>query len=153
MSLCACAFGPRCESAMNCVDEGAAVGVKDRRTGEIRKHADWSIMMPTFRGLATNLKSRQVTGTYELLRPLFYCDACLEELREAQSKPLVGIDRPAHASDFWRPSIIHHVKMTALENHRQERARQAPTDYESAVTQFVTAQIRSRATRIPRVYR
>lgn len=139
MSLCACAFGPRCESNRCCEDEAATMGVKSWRTGTIRARADWSLIHPWSRGPTP--------------RVLFYCNDCLESLKEAQSKPLVGIDRPAHASDFWEPSIMDHLRLTMLENVRQEHAQQIPTDYEMAVTQFVMAQIRSRTTRLPRVYR
>ncbi len=115
------------------------MGVKDRHAGIIKARADWSLMHPWSRGPTP--------------RVMFLCDACWEEIQAAWNKPLVGITRPEHASDFWKPSIMHHVRMTAQENHRQEHAQQIPTDYEKAVTQFVMAQIRNREARIPRTYR
>jgi hypothetical protein len=112
------------------------MGVKDIHAGVIKARADWSFFHSWSRGPTP--------------RVMFLCDACLESLTEAQAKPLVGIDRPEHASDFWKPSIMHHIRMTALENNRQEKATQVPTDYETAVTQFVMAQMRRREASIPR---
>jgi hypothetical protein len=52
------------------VDENAAMGLKDRRTGEIRKLAEWSIMLPWW--------SR---GHHPAPRVHFYCNECLEKLK------------------------------------------------------------------------
>jgi hypothetical protein len=102
---CSCAFGPRCESNRCCADEDQTIGLKDRRTGEIRKRAAWSLMPPWWsRGPAP--------------RVLFYCDDCLEELKAVWGTPLSGITRPERASEFWQPSIADHVRLTAMENSR-----------------------------------
>jgi hypothetical protein len=109
---CGCPFGPRCESNRNCVDEAAMMGVKDRRTGTIRARAEWSIMHGWSRGPTP--------------RVLFYCDACLKSLDEAMAKPIIGITRPPHASEDWKPSITAHIVLAAMEVRQRERARQPP---------------------------
>lgn len=44
----------------------------------------------------------------------------------ALSKPLVGIDRPARASEDWKPSISAHIELTRIEINRQKLARIEP---------------------------
>lgn len=110
---CKCVFGPRCESNRGCEDEDQTVGIKDRRTGAIRARAHWSFFHPWW--------SRGPTP-----RILFYCNDCLEELKAVWGKPIPGITRPAHASEFWRPSIGEHIRLTALENNRQQRMKEPP---------------------------
>ena len=81
------------------------MGASDHRTGEIRARADWSIILPGG-------------------RVRFYCAACLTALKEAESKPIPGLDPPLGASDFWRPSLVTMARLADMEIKRRERAQQ-----------------------------
>ena len=123
MAQCKCPFGPRCDSIFNCEDETATMGVRDPRTGAIRARADWTAMMEPKR-------------KFHRLKAMFFCNDCWEETQRVRSRPLIGIDPPEHASDFWRPSIMDHIRLTALEYSRQERAKNPPTNYTDAALEY-----------------
>jgi 1,4-alpha-glucan branching enzyme len=109
--VCDCAFGPRCESNRGCADDDQTMGFKDRRTGEIKKRAEWSVAIPLWRGPGFRL--------------IFMCDECWQAAQDAQNTPLLGIDRPEHASEFWRPSITEHIRLTQIKNEHDEKMREA----------------------------
>lgn len=117
--MCACAIRPSCESNRLCQDETGTIAQKDPRTGWPRAAAEWAIIWPPH--------SRIRQGQYPLAR--FYCAGCWSDIKSAAEKPLVGIDRPPHASEDWRPSIIAHIELTRIENARQARAL-APPQYD-----------------------
>jgi hypothetical protein len=87
------------------------MGLKDRRTGEIKKRAEWSVAIPRWRGPGFRL--------------IFMCDECWQAMQAAQSAPLLGIDRPAHASEDWKPSITEHIRLTRIKNEHGEKMREA----------------------------
>ena len=64
--------------------------------------ADWSVMVPG--------------------GPKFMCDGHWEQFDGAGLIP--GIDRPPHASDFWRPSIMDMVRLAGMELRRRDIARE-----------------------------
>lgn len=114
MSLCNCAFGPRCESNRNCEDDNQNIGSKDPRTGAVRKRANWSVV-------------REPRRAFQRLHVRFYCDECWKAQQEADEKPIPGIDRPPHASEFWRPSftaMIDHALRTIAEEKRKAQPPQ-----------------------------
>lgn len=101
--MCDCAFSPRCESNRFCEDADATMGVRDLRTGTIRKRAKWSIYVTAITGRFKNDR-----------RFLFYCNECLMALQEAAKKPIPGLDKPEWASDFWRPSFSEMIRLAAI---------------------------------------
>jgi hypothetical protein len=121
-SGCSCAFGPR--SSRACVDEKATMGLKDRRTGEVRRLAAWSFLHPWSRGPAP--------------RPLFYCDECMRELRAVWGKPIKGLHPPAGADDFWRPSIGGMILHAVMDMNRRDR--EPEQDRSGAVARFMRRQ-------------
>lgn len=112
---CSCVFGPRCESNRNCEDSAATMGVKDPRTGVISARARVSFFHPASPGPTPRL--------------LFYCADCFAALRDAWGKPIPGITRPAHASEFWQPSLMEHIRLSQMEVNRQEAAKRPAPVY------------------------
>lgn len=108
--ICECAFGPRCESNRCCEDTTATMGVRDYRTGDIRARADWSVFHP-WQGPP---------------RVMFLCDGCWREIQAAFDRHMPGIDRPKHASEFWRPSIMENIRHGLMEVARQKRMAEMP---------------------------
>jgi hypothetical protein len=108
---CSCAFAPRCESNRCCEDANQRIGLKDHRTGEIKKRAEWSVAFPLWRGSGFRL--------------IFMCDECWQDYNKTRQTPLLGIDRPKHASDFWQPSIMEHIRLTRIRNEHDEKMREA----------------------------
>lgn len=116
---CSCAFGPRCESNRCCEDEAATMGIKDQRTGTIRKRATVSFFHPFQRGPVPRLK--------------FYCGDCFAALKESWGKPIRGIHPPRGASDFYQPSLLAMVQLSAMEIRQRERtAQRPPATYDEA---------------------
>ena len=101
--MCNCAFGPRCESNRCCEDDDQSVGIRDCRTGAIKKRAQWSVPLLRRSGI----------------RLTFMCDDCWQTFWEALHTPLAGIDKPANAGEFWKPSISDHIRLTAIANSRR----------------------------------
>lgn len=56
--------------------------------------------------------------------PMWLCD---DHLAAWQTRPekLPGIDRPAHADDEWRPSIMDHVRLCLIAEAFEKRQQQA----------------------------
>lgn len=115
MSLCDCAFGPRCESTHNCEDETATMGIRDPRTGTIRARADWSIFV---------WHERTIKRFRDFNAIAFFCDSCLQHFRTITARRLPGIDPPDGASEFWRPSLTEHIRLSTLEMNRMDEKRE-----------------------------
>ena len=78
--------------------------------------ADWSAMVPfTWKPPLS-------------VAPKFYCNPCWDAFKAAWNKPLPGIDRPAHADDEWRPSILGHIQLCslALSFEDRDKGKSAP---------------------------
>lgn len=54
------------------------------------------------------------------------CTACKDIYLEALSTPLKGIDRPEHADDDWRPSILEHIRHAEIAIAFEERDKAGP---------------------------
>lgn len=56
----------------------------------------------------------------------FYCISCWEFIETAWKKPIPGIDRPAHASEDWRPSLMDMMRHARIAIAFQERNKRPP---------------------------
>lgn len=74
--------------------------------------ADWSLCMPAL--------PMRLGGV------MFICDWHWQKMQE----PIPGIDRPSHASEDWRPSIVESVRLAIIRKNHEDRkaklARQRP---------------------------
>jgi hypothetical protein len=64
--------------------------------------ADWSIWVP----ITWKPPLRQA--------PKFACNECRQRFNEAWAKPIPGIDRPAHADNDWRPSLLDSIRLAEI---------------------------------------
>ena len=55
---------------------------------------------------------------------MFMCDVHKRIHIEAWTKPMKGIDRPEHADDVWRGSILEHVRHAKIAIDFEERDKQ-----------------------------
>lgn len=94
--LCACPEGPRCE----------VYG------GNCERPADWSFFTPPGRWIKTWPHGRFT----------FMCTPCRDYYAAAIKKPLKGIDRPEGADEDWRPSIMEHLRLSAIDAQINEQA-------------------------------
>lgn len=100
MSLCTCPERPRCEY------------------NHCGNFAEWSLLTPPGRWIKTFLCGRLH----------FMCTNCADVYREAISKPLKGIDRPEHADEDWRPSIMEHLRHAEIAIAFEKRNERVPVE-------------------------
>lgn len=87
--------------------------------GPCERPAEWSVFTPP---------GRWKKWPYGRLH--FMCDPCAKYYAAAVKKPLKGLDRPENAPDDWRPSIMEHIRLSAIDariNEQAERNRLGTT--------------------------
>lgn len=75
-------------------------------------YADWTVWQPRW--------GERPEG------PKFMCDGHLQVYRDAMTKPIKGIDRPADASEDWRSSLsdmMHHASIARSFENRDDNSR------------------------------
>lgn len=80
--------------------------------------ADWSIYQPSWPPRPASY--------------IFMCDPHLRIYVDAWTKPMKGIDRPEHADDEWRGSILEHVRHAKIAIDFADRDKHTKIDDEQA---------------------
>lgn len=54
------------------------------------------------------------------------CDQHEQMYRDAMTKPMPGIDRPARADDDWKPSLQDHIRLSCIAMRHAEQMEKSP---------------------------
>lgn len=100
MAWCKCSERPKCERSW--CDQWADVS---------DWQVDWTVLQRPFTEAAAERASR----------PIFMCQGCFDGFIEASTRWWHQIDRPKHADENWRGSIIGHVRWNLMMEAAEQR--------------------------------